>query len=114
MQRCVYCSRKSALHQCTTCKVFLHAPTASRALQNTSGKDWQCFAEYHTADGHKNSYECHKSQNPNKKRNRPEFIIPESVAKMTANTAQFAHNKSKRKKAEKGRSFWFYYHNTTQ
>ena len=51
----------------------------ARALQNTSGKDWQCFAESHTADGHKNSY-------------------PESGAEMTANIAQFAHNESKRKK----------------
>ena len=42
-QRCAFCSRKSALHECKVCKVHLHAPTASGARFNTSGRDWTCL-----------------------------------------------------------------------
>ena len=63
-RRCAFGSRKSALHECTVCKVHLHAPLASEARFNTSGRDWECFAEYHTAEGYKLPHESTSSTSP--------------------------------------------------
>ena len=94
-QRCAYCNRKSALHRCPTCNVFLHASTASNALKNTTGQEWRCFAEYHTHEGHKASYEYYQAEYPRGRKNRPKFDVPESAAKTAERTSQFAHNKKK-------------------
>jgi hypothetical protein len=94
-QRCAYCNRKSALHRCPTCNVFLHAPTASNAVKNTTGQDWRCFAEYHTHEGYKRSSEYYQSEHPRGRKNRPGFVVPESAATTAERTSKLAHNKNK-------------------
>jgi hypothetical protein len=79
---------------------MLHAPTASGARFNTSGRDWTCFAECHTEEGYQRSYEYYKSQHVSKRKGRPPFDIPTSAARISEHTAQYAHNKNKRAKGK--------------